>query len=172
MPLKKSTLTRLPLCLLFCGLLAACATGPIKLEQPASSISVAQVRATIEDNDASQVSQQTQVLWGGTVLNVSNLADSTQVEILAYPLDRRQRPMTGRTAQGRFVASYEGFVEPLSFPPGRIVTLLGTLTDPVRGVVGDVDYVYPSINVSESHLWSEQELAPRSRVSFGIGIRL
>ncbi len=172
MPLKNSTLTRLPACLLLCGMLAACASGPIKLEQPASSISVAQVRATIEADDAAPTPPQTQVLWGGTVLSVANLADSTQVEILAYPLDRRQRPMTGRTAQGRFVASYEGFVEPLDFPPGRIVTLFGTLTDPVRGVIGEVDYVYPSINVNESHLWSAQELAPRSRVSFGIGIRL
>ena len=172
MPSKMSILIRLPICLLLYGMLAACASGPIKLEQPASSISVAQVRATIEADDAVPVSSQAQVLWGGTVLNVSNLADSTQVEILAYPLDRRQRPMTGRTAQGRFVASYEGFVEPLNFPLGRVVTLFGTLTDPVSGVVGEVDYLYPSINVSESHLWTAQELAPKSRVSFGIGIRL
>ena len=155
------------------GVLAGCATSPIELEQPTSSVSVTQARASLEDGDTSTLtSPEANVLWGGTVLSVSNLTDSTQVEIMGFPLDRQQRPTTGHTPQGRFVASYEGFVEPLDFPIGRVVTLLGSISDPIRGTIGEVEYVYPAINVIDSHLWTEQELAPKPRVSFGIGINL
>jgi len=95
-----------------CAGLAGCATAPIKPEEPPSTISVSDVRTSITNGDTSASVVTGDVLWGGTVLNVSNLADSTQVEILAYPIDRRQRPLTSRTAQGRFLALFDGFVEP------------------------------------------------------------
>jgi len=170
---KFSMLSRVLIWPVLCAGLAGCAaTSPINLEQPPSTISVTDVRASITDSDTSSSVTEGDVLWGGTVLNVSNLADSTQVEIMAHPLDHRQRPITSRKAQGRFVASFEGFVEPLTFPPGRVVTLLGSLREPVRGTVGEAVYVYPVIAVIDSHLWTAQELAPRSGVSFGIGISL
>jgi len=164
--------TRLSVALILFAVLSGCAAGPVKLTQPPSELSVTQVRALIAEQGAVTESLGDPVLWGGTVLSVANLADNTQIEIMAHPLDRRQRPMIGRTAQGRFVASYEGFAEPLDFPAGRVVTVLGSLGEPVKGSVGEATYVYPSIQVIDSHLWNEQDRAPRSGVTFGIGINL
>ncbi|HVJ63457.1 MAG TPA: Slp family lipoprotein [Tahibacter sp.] len=73
---------------LSCLALAACATtGPVLM--PASPPVAAmphEVAATPEN-----YTDQT-VLWGGMILAVSNLADSTEVTVLGYPLDRAQRP--------------------------------------------------------------------------------
>jgi len=169
---KLISTTSQAIALVLVAALSGCAAGPIKPAQPPSALSVTQVREIIAEQGTVTVSSGEQVLWGGTVLSVANLADNTQIEIMAHPLDRRQRPMIGKAAQGRFVASYEGFAEPLDFPAGRVVTVLGSLSEPVKGAVGEATYVYPSIKVIDSHLWSEQDRATRSGVSFGIGINL
>lgn len=162
----------LSVALLFTSL-AGCASGPIKFEEPAESLTVPKIRQAIASQEESPWELNGErVLWGGTVLSVTNLPEATQIEVIAYPLDRRQRPMTGRDAQGRFVAYFEGFVEPLNFPNGRAVTLSGTIIDPVSGSVGAASYEYPAIEVIDSHLWSPEELRARSGVTFGIGINL
>ena len=151
---------------------SGCASPPIKLTQPPSSLSVAQVRATLTENETPQISVDDQVLWGGVILKAENLTDATQVEILGYPLDRHQRPLPSKNAQGRFIARYGGFVEPLDFPIGRSVTVLGSLVEPLSGKVGEANYVYPVVSVDQSHLWRAQDLPRRPRFSFGVGISL
>ena len=43
------------------------------------------------------------VQWGGTIVSTANLQNSTQIEVLAYPLDSSGRPNTDGAAQGRFI---------------------------------------------------------------------
>ena len=151
---------------------SGCASGPIEPAQPPSNLSVAKARAALVEDGDTSISVEGQVLWGGVILKTENLADATQVEILGYPLNRRQRPLTGNEPQGRFVARYKGFVEPLDLPVGRSLTVLGTLGEPVAGKVGEASYIYPEVIVTQAHLWRPQELRQRPRFSFGLGVGL
>ena len=151
---------------------SGCVSGPIEPAEPTSTLSVAQARARLVADEGPLISADDQVLWGGVVLKTENLVDATQVEILGYPLNRRQRPLTGQEPQGRFIARFNGFVEPLDLPIGRSLTVLGTLGEPVTGKVGEASYRYPEVLVIQSHLWPPQDLRPRTRFSFGLGVGL
>lgn len=149
-----------------------CVSAPIEPAQPPSEISVAQARATLVEGESPLTSIDEQILWGGVILRTENLADATQVEILGYPLDSRQRPLSSKEPQGRFIARYDGFVEPLELPIGRSLTVLGMLGKPVSGKVGETIYLYPQIRVAQAHLWRLQDLPQPLRFSFGVGINL
>lgn len=112
------------------------------------------------------------VVWGGTILNTSNLEEMTQIEILAYPLDSSQRPLLEDKPLGRFIVQHKGYLEPATFGQGRLLTVLGSVGDTQSGKVGKSPYTYPVVIARQLHLWSLRE--PRSRTSFhlGIGVRL
>lgn len=118
--------------------------------------------------------QQTQgktALWGGTILNVQNLQNFTQLEILAYPLDSSQRPLVNRKPLGRFLIRKKGFLEPENYSQGRLLTVLGKLEESEKGVIGESTYQYPVLNASQLQLWSAGD-KNKTRFSFGLGIRL
>src|SRR4051794_37457079 len=104
---------RVPL-LLAAAALAACAAPVFKDAPPAVATPLEVAGAPERYHDAG-------IVWGGKILGVRNRADTTEVEIVAYPLDRAQRPDPGAQTLGRFVISLPGFVEPLDYPSGRFV---------------------------------------------------
>lgn len=113
-----------------------------------------------------------QVLWGGVIVATRNLENSTQLEILAYPLTTGQRPNTKRSSAGRFLALRQGYLEPKDYAAGREVTVLGTLSDIQHGRIGEAEYTYPVIQARGVHLWPTRETQGGSRVRFGFGIML
>ena len=167
-----SRLARLLYVLAVSTIASGCALSSIEPTQTPSPLSVAQVRAALTDNETPNISADEQVLWGGVILKAENLPDATQIEVLGYPLDRRQRPLSARNAQGRFIARIGGFVEPLDLPVGRSITVLGSLAEPLSGKVGEANYLYPLVVVDQSHLWRPQDLPQTPRFSFGVGINL
>ena len=106
---------------------AACAPAPLYKTGPSSVTATPQQVATAPANFGNL-----QVVWGGSVIAVRNLADHSEIEILAYPLDSSQRPRLKQPATGRFIALMPGFVEPMDYPPGSLVTLRGTLGKAIR----------------------------------------
>jgi outer membrane lipoprotein len=114
--------------------------------------------------------QGADVVWGGKILDVRNLADETEIQIAAYPLDRAQRPQQTAPTQGRFILVLPGFVEPLDFPPGRFVTVRGRIDGTRMRRIGDADREYPVLRRDALHLWPVNFPRERSRVSFGVGI--
>lgn len=119
-----------------------------------------------------EISRAKTVLWGGTILNTSNLENMTQIEVLAYPLDSSQRPLLEDKPLGRFMVEHEGYLEPATFAQGRLITVLGNIGETQSGKVGKSPYTYPVVIARQLHLWSLRN--PRSRTSFhfGIGVRL
>ncbi len=112
-----------------------------------------------------------QVVWGGRIVQVRNLADRSEVEILAYALDRSQRPQANDVGSGRFIARLSGYAEPLDYPAGALITVLGTLDGTRAGKVGAADYVFPQVKVSRAHVWTAAELSKgRNNVHFGLGV--
>lgn len=154
------------------GMLAACASGPIKTEKEIADLSVKQARAAMTENDELQAWNTDTVFWGGVILGTQNLEAATQLEVMAYPLDRRQRPMLGRDPEGRILVRYEGFLEPVDYAEGRSISLLGEISGVTNGTVGEAQYNYPTVDASDIHLWNESELNSKPRVSFGIGVNI
>lgn len=148
--------------------LAACAPAPIYKTGPAI------VNATPQQVAASpQNFSQAQVIWGGEVIHVQNLADSTRIEVLAYPLDPSQRPRLRQPATGRFLAEVPGFLEPLNFPKGSPITVRGRFTGTQSQPLGQSTYIYPMVVVQpgDLHRWTPEEMRQgHPNISFGVGV--
>jgi outer membrane lipoprotein len=93
------------------------------------------------------------VQWGGMILSTTNREDSTQVEVLAYPLDTDARPQSDANPLGRFLLERAGYLEPATYAEGRRITAVGTVTGTRTAKVGDSDYAYPVINARQLYLW-------------------
>jgi outer membrane lipoprotein len=109
------------------------------------------------------------VLLGGRVLGVENLPDVTLVEVLEYPLGRNLRPLPSRASGGRFLVRYRGFLDPLVYT-GRLITVAGTLREPIMRPLGKRSYVYPVLDVMELYRWRiGQEAVPAISIGIGLG---
>ena len=88
-------------------LLSGCASGPsLDSDTVDHSLTPAGVAAEPE------ISRGRQVLWGGVIVRTTNLADSSQLEVLAYPLDAQERPQPESASLGRFIVDKAGYLEP------------------------------------------------------------
>lgn len=110
------------------------------------------------------------VRWGGMIVEVRNRETSSEIEVLAYPLDRKHRPLLKAPTEGRFIAVMPGYVERYDWPQGRFVTLHGTITGTREGLIDEKLYVYPVLTAEGSHLWPAGYQNRGPRFSFGIGI--
>jgi len=145
------------------ALLAGCAT-PVFHDAPTTVPTPLDVAATPERyHDAD-------VVWGGKILGVRNLAETTEVELVAYPLDDSQRPDQNAPTQGRFIVSLPGFAEPLDYPAGRFLTLRGRVGSMRTRRIEDRDLVMPLVTDATLHLWPVNFPYERPRVQFGIGV--
>ena len=146
--------------------LAACAPAPIyKTSGAAVFATPAQAGQTPERYSGNQV------IWGGRIVHVSNFADHSEVELLGYPLDSSQRPRANDSGSGRFIAVLHGYVEPLNYPAGALMTVDGKLNGTRSGKVGEADYLFPLVDVTQSHVWTADEMEKgRSNVRFGVGV--
>ena len=143
--------------------LAGCAT-PVFKDAPATAAIPADVASQLENyHDAD-------VVWGGKILDVRNLADTTEVQIVAYPLDRAQRPDQTAPTEGRFFVSLPGYVESIDYPPGRFLTLRARFRGTRVGLVDERDYVFPIVGDATVHLWPVNFPYENPRVQFGIGV--
>lgn len=146
--------------------LAACAPAPIyKTSGSAVAATPGQVAQTPERFSGNEV------VWGGRIVHVSNFPDHSEIELLAYPLDSSQRPRANDSGNGRFIAVMRGYVEPLDYPSGALMTVDGKLNGTRAGKVGEADYLFPLVDVSQSHVWTAEEMGRgRNNFRFGVGV--
>ncbi|MDE2307531.1 MAG: Slp family lipoprotein [Xanthomonadaceae bacterium] len=145
--------------------LAGCAPAPIYKN------SAAIVAAPFQVAQAPERYASAPVIWGGRIVQVTNLADHSEIELLAYPLDSSQRPRVNDSGNGRFIAVMSGFVEPLDYPAGALMTVSGRLDGSRAGKVGAADYVFPLVNAMQAHVWTAAEMSRgHSDVHFGVGL--
>ena len=110
-----------------------------------------------------------QVLWGGVIMKTVNLKDKTQIEVLAYPLNSRERPNIDQPPSGRFIFENQGFLEPANYASQRQITVLGTVTGTLPGQVGESDYNYPLVTPGQHTLWPDYRGHTGSNIRFGVG---
>ncbi len=93
------------------------------------------------------------VRWGGTILAVRNERHTTEIEILAKPLERDGKPNQDAGGLGRFIVELAGFKDPTAFPKDRRLTVVGPLRRIQTRDVGEYPYPYPVVEGDVWHLW-------------------
>lgn len=148
--------------------LGGCATAPAFTALPAAPAPAPYLVA-----EAPLQWQDQPVVWGGMILEVRNFPRHSEIEVLAYPLDTKQRPLLEKADHGRFIAVFPGYVEPRDYPEGRFLSLIGRITGERRGSLRGAMYVWPEIDVDQLHLWPRDfRTGPRFRVGIGVGVTL
>lgn len=150
----------------FAVLLAACASAPpLDISAVDPNLTPDRAVANIE------AARGQRVAWGGVIINTRNLKDTTEIEVLGFPLDRSARPDTGANPQRRFLLVREGYLEPADYRNGRLISAVGTITGIREGKVGEAPYVYPVLQAEQLYLWPiDDRRRTDPRVHFGVGI--
>ena len=109
------------LCVLF---LAGCSSLPKELASSQTTTLIeydAFVTAAKNDETA-------EVRLGGVIARIDNLKDTTRIEIVNLPISSSGKPDLSQEPNGRFVVYLNGFVDPVTYSVGRLVTVLGLST--------------------------------------------
>lgn len=150
------------------AVLAGCATPVIRDAPQVLDITPIDVQQTPGRHDGASV------IWAGRIVDFRNLADTSEVEVVAYPVDRDQRPLTEAPSQGRFLLVLPGYVEALDYEVGRHLTVHGSLAGTQQGQVQEQAYLYPVVNGISVHVWPWGfmfDSKPRISIGIGVGIR-
>lgn len=159
------TLLTKPPGLLGALMVAACAATP--------KFDAAVYDATLTPSQVVASTDATQgkaVLWGGAIVQSTNTNRGTQLEVLAYPLNSKQRPNETKPAWGRFLAIEDAYLETMDFAQGRQVTIVGRITSVQQGTIGEATYTYPVVKVDEVFLWPTDKASSGPRFTFGVGV--
>ncbi len=112
------------------------------------------------------------VLWGGTIIGIKEHDDGSEIEVLAYPLNRKQQPDPRAPSEGRFVIRVPAKLQRLDAPEGRFLTVRGRLAGSYDGNVGRTQYRYPIVVDADWVLWRAGFQYDGMRWSVGVGVRL
>lgn len=111
-----------------------------------------------------------QVVWGGRIAAIDNLQQSTDVQVVAYPLKRNGKPDTKSDPIGRFIAVKDGYLESVDYAPGRLLRVKGKVSGVRKGQVGQADYRFPLVTVDEITWLESPGPTVKPRVNFGFSI--
>jgi outer membrane lipoprotein len=139
--------------LLLAVLLQGCAVStPAALrDAPVQGPSLEQVRAQPDSYT------DLRLRWGGTVVKVENLPQTTRIEIVARPLQRNGEPVPEESSEGRFIAHFDQFLDPTIYALGRQITVVGRFVRIEERELDQMHYRYPVVRVASHHLWPERE---------------
>ena len=110
----------------------------------------------------SQAHIGTPARWGGLIAEVTNLSESSVIEVVQFELNGYGRPHITEESPGRFRIRVAGFVDPEIYKKGREVTAFGLYSGLEPGHIGEYEYMFPMLESEGLHLW--QERPERSRV--------
>jgi outer membrane lipoprotein len=111
------------------------------------------------------------VAWGGLIAAAKNLKDKSEIEVVGYPLDSENRPDPDAKPTGRFLVIQPGYLETADYAPGRLITVVGTVTETRHGTVGEAKYIYPVVVAGKLQLWPKASAERRDpSIHFGIGV--
>lgn len=163
----RSAFRLLPAVMLFLAV-AACAPAPIYKFDTSFVTATPEQVATSPGNFSDM-----QTVWGGQVIGVDNFKDRSEIQVLGFPLDASQRPRLKQPAIGRFIVVVPGFLDPMNYPDGSLVTASGRLQGTLARPVGSATYVYPLLFVhgNDLHRWTPAEMRQgHPNISFGVGV--
>lgn len=131
--------------------ITACSTLPEPIQMPDG------VQLISYENAASSTEQAIgqKARWGGVIAKIENKSEKTMLELVYYPLASYGRPLAGDESIGRFRVYVNGFMDPMVYQKGRTMTFTGDFSGLEDGLVGEHQYVFPTLNASGYYLWKE-----------------
>ena len=100
------------------------------------------------------------VIWGGVIIETTNLKESTAIKVIQTALDMQQRPTDLDSSQGRFIIRVDRFLDPDIFKKGREVTVGGEVSGKETHPIGEIRYTYPVVRAKEVKLWEQRVPSP------------
>ncbi len=132
---------------------AACSTVPESVQVPPDTNLVTyKAYAMAPESNEGAVAR-----WGGVVAHIENQAESTMLEVVHYPLRSYGRPIIKRESIGRFRVYIDGFLDPMVYQKGRMMTFAGELAGVEDGLVGEHQYRFPTLKAGGYYLWEDIE---------------
>ena len=95
------------------------------------------------------------VLWGGRIIQTTNLKDGSEIIVLETPLDFLGLPDEAESSRGRFIARSTEFLDPAIYSPDRKITLAGKIVGAEERTLGETTYRYPVADIQELYLWEK-----------------
>lgn len=154
-------------CLVLSGLLACVACAPVISRDVRAQIDPQIAYADLVRRPTAYIGKVVQV--AGTIISATNFPQSTRLEVLQYPADRRGQPQTAAPSGGRFLVSAPGYLETAVYRPGRTITVAGEVTGQQEAALGETIYRYPVVVPREMYLWPEGVSGPPISIGFGFG---
>ena len=142
-------------------LLGGCASSPFDIGS--RSVAELQPAEALERPGAGGSS----VIWGGRIVGVANAGERTEVEVLSLPLGVGERPRRNRDGGARFVIHHRGFLEPMTYAPGRYVTAFGRFTGIESRPVGAFSLEHPVLEAEQIELWPVETNSSRADLDLG-----
>lgn len=100
------------------------------------------------------------VLVGGIVAATTQTGKGSWLEVVEHRLDSRELPDQVIPSRGRFLAIAPGLLDPATYKPGALVSMMGEVTGKEVRQLGGADYTYPVISVREIHAIELPEIHP------------
>lgn len=145
------------------SIISACSSTPTEIQVPdeATLVSFQKVSA-----DASASNVGANARWGGKIVEVKNLKDVSEIEIVFFPENSSGKPKVRDESAGRFKAVVKGFVDPMVFEQGRLITVLGQVGEKQSGLIGEQEYEYVTLNAAGYHMWKENNTVEVETIVF------
>ncbi|WP_105902444.1 Slp family lipoprotein [Vibrio gangliei] len=144
--------------------IAGCSSLPTELETQSQQPITDYQQWVNSDPD-----QTADVRLGGVITKVTNLQDKTRLEIVNLPISSAGKPSLEADPKGRFVAYVDGFLDPVTYAKGRLITVAGKSMPPETGKVGDYTYTFPVMQASGQRLWQIEKTTYIDNNDFWIG---
>ncbi len=96
------------------------------------------------------------VRWGGVVAEVSNGANQAEMTLVQFPLTRYGIPITTGNSAGRFIVQTDGFLDPLIYEKGALVTVLGNISGEQTRKVDQKSLRMPVVTMTDNQVWPQQ----------------
>ena len=78
------------------------------------------------------------VVWGGVIIETTNLRESTAVRVMQTALDFQGRPTDLDRSEGRFIVVVDRFLDPDIFKKGREITVGGEIAGSETHPIGEI----------------------------------
>ena len=96
------------------------------------------------------------IIVGGNVVRTTNVSGVTFLEVVQRPLDSADKPLVAAPSEGYFMARCEGYLDPLTYTTGQIITLAGRVLGTHSEKQGEADVSYPLLACVEIYAWLPQ----------------
>ena len=97
--------------------------------------------------------QSRKVRWGGSIVDIINRKNESQLSIVAFPLTDNGKPILDKNSHGRFIAISENFLEPTVYNKDRQITVVGSILGLETRDIGEFPYKHILIKMDHHYLW-------------------